>query len=108
MWDLELITDEHYLDNFYLVSLRSIAKDLDRSEYSALREFKFIRNKLEHDSLIIIHDEKLKGHFKETSSFLKKDLIEKTLLLLMLTKSAMLTFTYFLRRQSAIRSGQKD
>jgi hypothetical protein len=95
MWDLELITDEHYLDNFYLVSLRSIAKDLDSSEYSALREFKFIRNKLEHDSLIIIHDEKLKGHFKETSSFLKKDLIEKTLLLLMLTKSAMLTFTYF-------------
>lgn len=108
MWDLELITNEHYHDNFYLVSLRSIAKDLNYSDYSALQSFKFIRNKLEHGSLKIIQDEKNLHRPKEINCFFKKDLIEKTLLLLMLTKSAMITFTYFLRRQSAISNGQQD
>ena len=108
MWDLELITNAHYHDNFYLISLRSIAKDLNYSDYSALQGFKFIRNKLEHGSLKIIQDEKNLHRPKEINCFFKKDLIEKTLLLLMLTKSALITFTYFLRRQSAIKSEQNE
>lgn len=108
MWDLDQITNEQYHDNFYLVSLRSIARDLNRSEYSALKEFKTIRNKLEHDSLRIIQDAKQLSSTKNIDCLTKKDLVAKTLLLLMLTKSAMLTFTYFLRRQSAIRNDRTE
>jgi len=104
MWDLELITDEHFDNNYYLVSLRSIAKDLNRSDYSALKGFKTIRNKLEHGSLKIIQN-KSSIRSSDGDYYLKNDLIEKTLLLIILTKSALFTFTYFLRRQSAIING---
>lgn len=102
MWDLELFEDSHFLENFYLISLYSITKDLDHSKYASLKEFRTIRNSMEHKSLIIKDgktvSEELQGEF-----YSKENLLEKTKILMALTKSAILSFTYLVRRQSKIR-----
>lgn len=46
MWEHELFTSEDFENNYYLISLQSISKDLDRTPYSALKKFKDIRNAL--------------------------------------------------------------
>ena len=92
MWDMGAIKDLHFYNNYYLTSLFSIAKDLDHSEFSALKDFKHIRNKLEHGSIKIFQGYRQPKRQTGKDQFYKKDLVEKTLLLLMLTKSAIFTF----------------
>src|SRR5690606_24835999 len=53
MWDLCKFSVEDFRNNLYLISLYSIAKDLDRTDYSALKSFKEIRNAMEHKILFI-------------------------------------------------------
>jgi len=101
MWDLDLFTAKDFTENFYLVSLYSIAQDLNRSDFAALEEFRTIRNAIEHKTLFIRNAEgrdTLKG--KVDNVYSKESLLEKTRILMMLTKSAIFSFTYLIRRQS--------
>jgi hypothetical protein len=100
MWDEPLFSDEQFNANFYLISLYSIAKDLDRTEYSALSDFKLIRNSMEHRILHITNDEINGKKYPDTYS--KDELTRKTELLLILTKSCIYTFTNLIRRQSKL------
>lgn len=98
MWEYELFNDTHFQNNFYLISLFSIAKDLDRTDFSALGKFKTIRNALEHKILYIKDDRQ--AYCETDIVYSKEELTEKTKLLLILTKSAILSFTYLIRNQS--------
>src|SRR5690606_2707210 len=53
MWELYNFTEEDFKNNLYLISLFSIAKDLDRSEYAPLSIFRQYRNAMEHRFLFI-------------------------------------------------------
>jgi len=95
MWDCNLFSDNDYDENFYLISLLSIAKDLNKDKYAALDSFKEIRNAIEH-SLLLVNEEKS----QLPNSINRKEFEEKTKILLILTKSAILSFTYFIRIES--------
>ena len=98
MWDEPLFTDDDFDRNWYLASLWSIAKDLDRTDYSALSDFKLIRNAIEH-KILFITNEPPKGKNKK-NYFAKDDLSNKTELLLLLTKAAIFSFNNLIREQS--------
>lgn len=103
MWDYELFEENHFENNFYLTSLYSIAKDLDKTDYAALKEFKEIRNAIEHKILFIVENEKQKKEYAKTDLvFTKEEILEKTRILMILTKSAIFSFTYLIRRQSKL------
>ncbi len=95
MWDFDLIDDSYFKSNVYLGSLYSIAKDLDRTKYSALKGFKTIRNALEHKILLVRNE---KNDEYETITNLR--LSQKTELLLILTKSAIFSLVYMIRQES--------
>lgn len=98
IWKKPLFGEEHYNQNFYLTSLYSIAKDLDKTKYSALSEFKLIRNSMEHKIIEFGAEKKrISGNhwIYET-----EDIQFKTKSLLVLTKSAILTFKNIIRHQS--------
>jgi LA2681-like HEPN len=105
MWDenYKLFNEEHFANNFYLNSLYSIAKDLDKSKSAALRGFKEIRNALEH-RLLFVTDSASNPSVLEYS---KQDLTEKTKILMHLTKSAIYSFTYLIRVQSKLKEPSK-
>ena len=101
MWDCELIDNEAFKLNPYLLTLYSIAKDLDNTKYAALQSFKKLRNSMEHNILIV--NDSGRQYQKGDIFYISKDsLTKKCLLLLMLTKSAIFTFTYFIRRESKL------
>lgn len=101
MWDFKLFDEKHFADNFYLISLYSIAQDLNRSKYAALKEFKTIRNAMEHKILHITQEANTTSRFfSDDSVCTKEELVEKTKILMMLTKSAIYSFTYLIRKQS--------
>lgn len=94
------IKEEHFKEHFYLISLYSIAKDLDDTEYSALKTYKKIRNAFEHKITYIIEGESTPSDTEYEQYFIYNDLVKKTELLLMLTKSAIISFIYFVRRET--------
>lgn len=103
MWDstLKLFEEKHFADNFYLISLYSISRDLNRSDYAALEGFRKLRNAMEHKILRIVNTkEELKQLTKGEEGCTMQELLEKTKVLMMLTKSAIYSFTYLVRRQS--------
>jgi hypothetical protein len=104
MWDYGLFDEKHFIDNYYLISLYSITKDFDRSKFSALSEFKNIRNSMEHKIMHIV-DESASNAFQNSDFIYKREvLLEKTKILMMLTKSAIYSFTYLIRRQSIYKA----
>lgn len=108
MWDLELIEPKHFEENYYLISLYSIGQDLNNSKYAALKDFRVMRNEMEHKILNIISASDSKNTQSENGIVRTKlELLEKTKILMLLTKSAILSFTYLVRRQSKLKtSGQ--
>lgn len=91
--------------NFHLSALYSIALDLN-SEKGELRHFKNWRNKMEHNLLIIQKDIKLGLDpykvFEDTdflASVRQSEFRRKTLHLLQLTRSAILSFVFCVRLQ---------
>ena len=95
-----LITEEHFKDHFYLISLYSIAKDLDNAEFSALKTYKNIRNAFEHKIVHVIDENPTTTDTEYEQYFNFIDLVKKTELLLTLTKSAIISFTYFVRKET--------
>ena len=103
MWDFELLNDKLFSDNFYLISLYSISRDLNNSKFAALKDFKAIRNAMEHKLFFI----RSKGAAnielgKGTTSYTKEELSEKCKILMLLTKSAIFSFVYLIRKQSKL------
>lgn len=98
VWDLGIIDEKLYDDNFYLISLYSIAKDLNRDKYSALKDFKNIRNEMEHGNIKIV-DNEIKGN-RIPGTYSKNELTRKTKLRLILTKSCIFSFNNLVRRRS--------
>lgn len=104
MWDLGLFNDKRFADNFYLVSLYSIAQDLTNSKYAALKGFRVIRNAMEHKTLHITLQSKDKLGLSDSDIvYTKEELLEKTKILMLLTKSAIYSFVYLVRKQSKIK-----
>ncbi|CAG0995466.1 hypothetical protein FLAV_02557 [Flavobacteriales bacterium] len=112
MWDKELalFDKKHFEDNFYLISLYSISRDLSKSDYAALSNFRKLRNAMEHNVLHIVKSDKEVSHYKSLGEEVctKEELIEKTKILMLLTKSAIFSFTYLIRRQSKVISINKQ
>lgn len=104
MWGLCQFSEEDFRNNLYLISLYSLSRDLDRTDYSALKSFKEIRNAMEH-KILFIDDSKhnLGSDFKEGKVISRSELLTKTKLLMVLTKSAIVSFAYLVRRESKIR-----
>ncbi|HNP49530.1 MAG TPA: LA2681 family HEPN domain-containing protein, partial [Bacteroidia bacterium] len=95
------ITEEHFRENYYLISLYSIAKDIDQTEYSAFKTYREIRNAFEHKIVHFTEKPILECVQNEMEQFYQFDeMVQKTELLLTLTKSAIFSFTYFIRRQT--------
>ena len=67
-------------NNFYLISLYSISKDLDNTKFSALKEFKQVRNAMEHKIFKISSEED--SNLKK-GIYNRNELIQKTKLLLL-------------------------
>lgn len=104
MWDdnLELFDDKHFEENIYLTSLYSISRDLSKKKYASLSSFRKLRNAMEHKALYVV---KAKSEFdfyksKGEEVCYKHELVEKTKILMLLTKSAIFSFTYLVRHQS--------
>lgn len=105
MWDFELLDVKLFESNYYLTSLYSIAQDLNNSKYAALKEFRTIRNAMEHKILFIVDDAKEKlSQSNDDIVYTRDELLEKTKILMLLTKSAIFSFTYLARRQSKIKN----
>ena len=101
IWKPTLISEELYAQNFYLTSLRSISMDLEDQPFSAFKEFRKIRNAIEHDFLLVNDDQdQPKQLSKRTIVISESVLRERTELLLILTKSAIFSFVYLIRKQS--------
>jgi hypothetical protein len=104
MWDLFQFSANDFKNNFYLISLFSIAKDLDRNDYAAWKSFKDYRNAMEHKFLIIEEEpESVYNGLKNVKKIKRKELGLKTSLLIILTKSAIISFAYLARRQSKVK-----
>lgn len=101
IWDEPLFKDSHFGNNFYLISLYSISKDLDNTKFSALREFKQVRNAMEHKIFKISNDKE--SNLKE-GIYNRNELMEKTKLLLLFTKSCILSFNNLIRLESKTAS----
>ncbi len=97
LWDV--LDDSDINKNWFLVSLKSIAMDLE--EDGALSDFKKIRNNLEHNILHISNEDTDVGNYPLNYNF--NELQEKTILLLTLTKSAIFGFKNLIRQESKSR-----
>ncbi|ADR23465.1 hypothetical protein MATR_26830 [Marivirga tractuosa] len=107
MWDqgLGLFEDKDFESNYYLISLYSIARDLSKDKYAALSSFRSIRNAMEHKILHVVGSDTELKHYKSMNeeAFTKLELIEKTKILMILTKSAIFSFVYLIRHQSKFK-----
>ncbi|HEY0743054.1 MAG TPA: LA2681 family HEPN domain-containing protein [Chryseosolibacter sp.] len=102
MWDFELLNEDLFSKNFYLISLYSISQDLNNSKYAALKDFKTIRNGMEHKLFCIGEELDEAPVIEGISYYTKHELSQKNRILMILTKSAIMSFTYLVRRQSRI------
>lgn len=96
MWDFDLISNETFEQNRFLIALYSIAKDLGNDKYSALKSFRKLRNNMEH-SILLIEDNNV-----SSGVISKEELNRKCMILMRLTRSAIFTYTNIVRRQSLI------
>jgi hypothetical protein len=103
MWELYPFKEEDFRSNVYLVSLKSITKDLDRTDYSALKSFKKYRNAMEHTFLFIRNNKEKRDGPNFGESIERDALISKTRTLMVLTKSTIFSFAYLVRRQSKVK-----
>lgn len=94
MWDPSLIDPLLFDRNIYLQSLYSIAKDLDRTDFSALRKFKKFRNAFEHKNFHIV---KKRIPTYVSIQIAEYELVNNTEQLLILTKSAIMSFIFLVR-----------
>ncbi len=104
MWDIENLFDDELINmNPYLMTLYSIAKDLDNvKETSAFKDFRKVRNAIEHKLFFIL--DKPKNNKGDFYYITKKELSSHCLLMLGITKSAIFSFTYFIRKESISKS----
>lgn len=100
LWDYELFDDKDFKSNQFLHSLFSITKDLDRTEYSALKEYKSIRNDIEHNTLILNDDIEKKPSAKYYKEMSIDKMMNATENMLYLTREAIFAFVYFVRHRS--------
>ena len=100
LWDIFEFKDDILIDNQFLMSLKSIALDLNKTNFAALNKFKSIRNAIEHE-MVLITDKKQKFDFNALC-IKRNELNQKTEILLNLTKSAIILYTYYFRRLSKI------
>lgn len=100
IWD-DLVSDEHFDGNYYVQTLYSIAYDI-KTRTSGHKEFKDIRNAMEHKAFWVLKrgGESVGMEFSRDSYYEieEEELYDKTLLLLVYTKSLIMSFTYFMRR----------
>ena len=101
IWRLDLIDQERMNTNIYIRSLHSISMDMKKDRKAALSEFKEIRNQLEHRLLKITYRDKVDNIGLSIISF--DSLFEYNKTLMLITKSAILTFVNLVRRESKIR-----
>ncbi len=94
---------ESHKRNFYLNTLYSISEDL-KEHNSGHRDLKDIRNTIEHGIFLFQDDRNIEFSFNKTNFKIvsKKVLEEKTKILLVLTKSLIISYTYLVRRESKI------
>jgi hypothetical protein len=103
MWDFELLDAKLFSDNFYLISLYSISRDLSNAKFAALKDFKTIRNAMEHKLFFVSTDSTVSTNlYRGASCYTKDELLEKSKILMLLTKSAIFSFAYLIRRQSKL------
>lgn len=105
IWD-DLITDIHFHDNFYLQTLYSISEDIN-ARVGGHKEFRQIRNSMEHKIFKVSKEKNKKSQNFKTENYYEieyLELIEKTMILLVYTKSLIHTYTYFMRRLSINKS----
>jgi len=100
LWDFDVLFDKEFVEiNPYLMTLYSIAKDLDKDKkISAFAKFRGVRNAIEHKIFLIT--EKTKKKENDIVYITKKELSDYCLILLDLTKSAIFSFAYFIRKES--------
>lgn len=99
-WDLELISPAVLKENLYLRTLKSITEELDNTELAALKQFRKIRNLLEHRVLHVRFD--IEDDDIANNSLPFDNLVKYNLILLRITKSAILTYIYMLRRKTVL------
>ena len=98
MWEIYSFQNENFVQNPFLIGLKSIADDLGKNKYAALKSFKEIRNAIEHKIIFITENE---NEFPiEVLTLNKRTFEVKTEILLNLTKSAIFCYTYFFRHLS--------
>lgn len=98
--------------NRYLYSLYSIARDLelrDKSKYSAFKEYRKWRNLIEHEYLFLVNNstrvEDVKVQYPIIKEVIRIDEFrKKTEYFLQLCRSAIFSFTFFIRRESKQRT----
>ena len=104
MWTLPLFEKHHFDDNYYLQTLYSIAQELSNESYSGLKNYKKIRNAIEHKIFHVTSegDKPMTGVMDKDSyySIHRRELENKTLVLLVFTKSLLFTYVNFMRRLS--------
>lgn len=93
-------------NNLFAIALFSISQDIDtQSPYAAFSEYKDWRNAAEHQNLYLISDEadvsELKKNYPDVEYFIRKaEFKEKTIYLLHLSRSAIFSFTWAIRKQT--------
>lgn len=97
----DYISEDLHKKNIYLNPLFSICEDLKDTK-AGHRDLKDLRNAIEHGVFVFEEHSKdgLPFNKKNCTVISKKVLEEKTRILLVLTKSLILTYTYFIRRES--------
>lgn len=100
LWDFDDLFNIEFIElNPYLMTLYSIAKDLDRDKkISAFTKFRGVRNSIEHKLFFITA--KPQNNEKDIVYITKGELNNYCSVLLHLTKSAIFSFTYFIRKES--------
>jgi hypothetical protein len=104
IWTKPLFKQHHFDDNYYLQTLYSIAQELSYEQHSGLKDYKKIRNAIEHKIFHVISEgeKPMKGKMDKNSyySIHRRELENKTLVLLVFTKSLLFTYVNFMRRLS--------
>lgn len=91
--------------NIFIYALYSIAEDLNhKSAFPALKDYKFIRDKMEHEGIQVVGDNQLLESKDDGYSIGADQLQEKTYHLLQLVRSAIFSLVYLIRFESKGKS----
>lgn len=102
----EKLKNTHGSDkNFFIYTLYSIAEDLNhKSPFSALKDYKFIRDKMEHEGVQVVFNEQMLKSKDDGYSIGADQLQDKTYHLLQLVRSAIFSLVYLIRFESIERA----